>query len=667
MKKLRYSSLLFIGLSFLNIDILAIKADISVNRGSICLVLGDTNRTFSLRDVSENSLTESIERYNVTLKKKKENTKIKLTDNNGNIIRLLLDQNGNTSLYKTNWNASLNVTSGGNLNLFSHKKKKQGNFFCNSFNGSGSNVYLWGDIYVKNYWRFQGNTVCVAGRLRTKETNDILNTPGKDEIAQLRSDVQRLSRGFWVFGETDVNGLITHNLNTYLHGTLKSPTFSQEGSDRSIFTGEENTKELATKLAALYSKVPNANTAQKTKKITMDVKTLSGAEKITMNAKESTDINIQKICEHPTLDFQGVPDLKGTKNRDQIEVNTQSFKAKIGNVDKLSEIKGITLTDITPPPTKSRGTNLSFPVNSLKDTPATPRGIQNIRNTCFANSALQLLLSSSRMRDVFRSYKGDNAFMLAMKNLTDMWMQGTDADRMRNYIRGEKLRPLVKDIWPEYLRSGNNVDGAQHDSGEFLESLLSSISESSKNNNLPFLVDITNRLKLKEDNTFVGERIEENTLLQIHMSNFSSIDGTESKTLALSNIKKSIFESTDYNLNNKIVTVTGTSVISKFPECLFLSILRFINVNKNGTYVSEKVFTKINIPEILQDGDVTYCLKGVAKHSGATVNSGHYTAYTRFAEDWYCISDSSVNKVSGKSFLENDTNSRILFYEKVAK
>lgn len=94
--------------------------------------------------------------------------------------------------------------------------------------------------------------------------------------------------------------------------------------------------------------------------------------------------------------------------------------------------------------------------------------------------------------------------------------------------------------------------------------------------------------------------------------------------------------------------------ISKLPECLIIHLKRFAYSGN-----TKKVMTKISLNKILRFGDKYFKLVSYANHSARSAQSGHYTAYTNRAGDWWLCNDSNINKVKEVY----DDNAYLLFYE----
>lgn len=686
MKKLTYCTLALVVLSFSTIS--AMKANIVTNRSNIHLTIGEDVYNLSLSKSKD--FRKECNGYSIILKEKEEtnNIKMKLSDKGNNIMKLLLTKSGDVYLYKTNWNSSLDISCNGTLNLLSYlnlspkKKDPRKTFSCNRFEGKGNDVYIWGDVYVQNYWSFKGDTVCIAGRFRNKGANDVLNTPSREQADNLKKNyLSKLSRGFWVLGTTDVSSIMTHNLNTHIVGTLQSPSLSQKGYARELSVGRGNfTDEFFADFNACYS------TEQKKEALTQfSTEKLSGAEKVTVNVKENTKVKIDNMDCRPEIIFEGNPNLEGTRKGREISIKyNETFEVNIKNIDDRITISGVKLKVVQKKiePSPKVGLKPSQEINE-------PWGIKNIGNTCFANAAFQLILSSENMRNIYLSYNGNDAFMKAMKALVTMWIERKDVTSPIN------IQALVEHIWPDGFKKNDEatgkqdsekkgeVDRQQHDSGEFLLHLLGK-TEEVVGGSLPFIGKQTSHITGEKEEQLSKEEEKFNSVvLGIEEIKKSS----DLKTLVLSTSE----EISDYNIEGTKTKVKKIIERTFIPKCLFINIgRRTYHKDDGGVLHYRNDTTSINIPEVftLDDSNgVDYALKGFVRYSGNEKGTGgHYFAYTNFQNTWFCANDEEIKTAEEKSeemkeILEcyefkyndenenniNDTSSTILLYEEVEK
>lgn len=91
----------------------------------------------------------------------------------------------------------------------------------------------------------------------------------------------------------------------------------------------------------------------------------------------------------------------------------------------------------------------------------------------------------------------------------------------------------------------------------------------------------------------------------------------------------------------------------KLPKVLIVHFKRFTSNLK-------KINKNVNFTKYIKYENLSFELTSIVCHTG-TCNSGHYYNYSKLGNDWYCLNDSSVNKI--ETVRKNDAY--ILFYKLV--
>jgi ubiquitin C-terminal hydrolase len=249
------------------------------------------------------------------------------------------------------------------------------------------------------------------------------------------------------------------------------------------------------------------------------------------------------------------------------------------------------------------------------------KGIKNIGNSCYLNSALQLLLNTNMTSDN-TTY---NEFVNNYK-----------------YGKGNVINPInIKNIVSKVNPMFNNNN--QHDSFEFLVFLLDII-----NNNKPFQftlnIDIKCKLKtcLKSRNKYEKE-------LFLCLPLLDTLDNSYRKFKEVESFRTDIMLECDYC--NRKTPSRKMIIMDKWPNELIIVLKRFDERMKKNN-------NNINIPINWRHG---YQLKGFILHSGSYFG-GHYVYYGKYNNQWFLFNDSHVDKVNNINQIL--PKSYILHYQK---
>ena len=272
------------------------------------------------------------------------------------------------------------------------------------------------------------------------------------------------------------------------------------------------------------------------------------------------------------------------------------------------------------------------------------KGIYNIGNSCYLNSAIQLLFSSSDFRDICNNTQED-----LNKNL--MCKQIELYDSMPKF-NPQEIKNIVASINKTFAGFG------QEDSFEFIIYLLDYIDKINKLTHTQlydkFGLNIKINIKCKMLNCLKeSEHIETDLFLQLPMTD----DLTESYRLY-----KKIDILKDDNLykcdNCKRKTIARKrTIITKWPDNLIIVLKRFDhNMRKDNR--------KVNIP---LEWRHNYKLKGGIIHMGS-FGGGHYIYYGNENDNWYIANDTNISLINSNDidgFINNHASySYILYYTK---
>lgn len=256
------------------------------------------------------------------------------------------------------------------------------------------------------------------------------------------------------------------------------------------------------------------------------------------------------------------------------------------------------------------------------------KGIKNIGNSCYLNSALQLLLNSKMTTN-------NNIYNEFVNN----YKYGKD--KILNPI---KIKQIVSKVNPMF--NNNN----QHDSFEFLVFLLDIIN-SNINSNISkpfeFVLNIDIKCKLK---TCLKSRNKYEKELFLCLPLLDTLDNSYRKFKEVESFRNDIMLECDYC---KRKTPSRKMIImDKWPDEIIIVLKRFDErMRKNNN--------NIDIPINWRHG---YQLKGFILHSGSYFG-GHYVYYGKYNNQWFLFNDSHVDRVNNINTIL--PKAYILHFEKI--
>lgn len=303
-------------------------------------------------------------------------------------------------------------------------------------------------------------------------------------------------------------------------------------------------------------------------------------------------------------------------------------------------------------------------VNEQQDKIEYNFGLLNIGNTCYANSALQLLFSIDELREYILDDKNWENQLKEICIKKGISKDTEIVQLIKQYfiiilykfltISGDVKNPLCIFSLFNYKNPNSNFNiREQNDSHEFLNMLLdnleeefyklkniipleSSIKKTEYSSILSDLLNIEYNIKFKNTNDNSIEYItEKNNFLYLHLSS------DENKENIQSLINKFLNNELIDNENNEIEKEIKINKSSKYLLCY---LTRFIGMRKNNK--------PVDISKIIDIDNKKYEIISIISHSGST-SGGHYINYSKRKGEWYLFNDSSVHKMSEDTVLNN--------------
>lgn len=270
------------------------------------------------------------------------------------------------------------------------------------------------------------------------------------------------------------------------------------------------------------------------------------------------------------------------------------------------------------------------------------KGFNNIGNTCYFNSGLQLIIQNKELCNLIIDQPNKNDFLKELSEFILLYYNSpTDA------LTPDKIKKYTKFL-----------DFRQHDSSELIINILDMINEANSNKIVSKLYDTTQNIKIKCKLRVclnISAHDEKINYLMLDLKNgFETLDDCykEYKT-RIKLIDDNLYwceKCRDKRVASKRLEITNWS------KHLIIILKRF---EESGSRY-QKNDMNLNIPIEWRHG---YILKGFVIHSGS-LHGGHYVYVGNHNGKWILFNDSSTKEIS-----ENEVNSYlktayVLYYEK---
>ena len=352
-------------------------------------------------------------------------------------------------------------------------------------------------------------------------------------------------------------------------------------------------------------------------------------------------------------------------------------------------------------------------------------GLDNLGNTCYMNSVLQMLSHCSGFRSFFRDFLKAAAPLQLSGDCGQRIMRQTTV-RLNEILQKhqppdelaltEATHALLRVLWSGQWRSikpryfvntiwkhgGLFAARKQQDAQEFLGFYLGRVDDELKPKNAKdsVMMDLFGVDQFQQVQCDVCKTVTKRTepLLGLVLSlpeqqNNSKCDDSESDSekekrndsniIDLIDCVKSLRNTGRFTGDNKFDCETckekkdasWTVTLRRRPQSLLISLRRTLWTLEKGVHKDSRQVRfplELDASRILDienekspDDDFDICyynLASVVSHSGSTPFVGHYIAFAKKEDDWFLFNDSSVTKVKEEDVL--DAEAFILLYER---
>jgi len=334
-----------------------------------------------------------------------------------------------------------------------------------------------------------------------------------------------------------------------------------------------------------------------------------------------------------------------------------------------------------------------------------PCGMTNLGNTCFLNSCIQLLNHTDDIANIPLEFtatgrEDDRQVFCEWKELRDLMVDA----------KGKVQTPIVTPVkFVKTIHDVARIKGreiftgwAQNDLPEFLLFMIDCIHNSRKRS---VNINIRGSTKLPADDlafqcySMLKENYEKGDYSEIsdifygvYVSRLFTPDGSVTHSIKpepyfildipipqLPSRNLSIYDCFDEFVADELLSgwvnektrqsepVRKNIVFWSFPKILIITLKRYSPDGryKNGAFIDFPIGDHLDLSKYVvgyKASTYKYELYGVANHMGG-VSGGHYTAFAKNGDKWYCFNDAQVSEIDPK--MVGSPSAYCLFYKRV--
>jgi ubiquitin C-terminal hydrolase len=286
------------------------------------------------------------------------------------------------------------------------------------------------------------------------------------------------------------------------------------------------------------------------------------------------------------------------------------------------------------------------------------KGLLNIGNSCYMNSAIQLLVAAKDLTELVLSSENNNFY----KNFLQEYYLDKDV------TREELIEEIPKEMKKLDVSCSIFTEGKQQDANEFITYFINILKKNIDKNKFNELLNIgTTQIITCNNCPYQSENSEFSQILQLSLPGITEL--IKPTLMNFINNFSKIETLNDWNCDNcKNLGGTKKINITTLPKYLYIQLNRF----DYNTEQTTKIENEIIIPNILNINELTekdnqgyhYKLQGFIRHIGTTIDRGHYISYIKNNNKWFKINDNIITEENEKDALNEAKKSYIILYVK---